>query len=48
MKNIVLIGFMGTGKTTIATKLANALNMRYLSTDDLNGFFVLILTLASG
>ena len=26
---------MGTGKTTIATKLANALNMRYLSTDDL-------------
>ena len=35
MKNIVLIGFMGTGKTTIATKLANALNMRYVSTDDL-------------
>ena len=24
---------MGTGKTTIATKLANALNMRYVSTD---------------
>ena len=35
MKNIVLVGFMGTGKTTIATKLANALNMRYISTDDL-------------
>ena len=35
MKNIVLVGFMGTGKTTIATKLANALNMRYVSTDDL-------------
>ena len=35
MKNIVLIGFMGTGKTTIATKLANKLNMRYVSTDDL-------------
>jgi shikimate kinase len=35
MKNIVLIGFMGTGKTTIATKLANSLNMRYVSTDDL-------------
>ena len=35
MKNIVLIGFMGTGKTTIAIKLANALNMSYVSTDDL-------------
>lgn len=35
MKNIVLIGFMGTGKTTIATALANRLNMRYVSTDDL-------------
>lgn len=35
MKNIVLIGFMGTGKTTIATKLALRLNMRYVSTDDL-------------
>lgn len=33
MKNIVLIGFMGTGKTTIATKLANRLNMQYVSTD---------------
>jgi shikimate kinase len=35
MKNIVLIGFMGTGKTTIAAALANRLRMRYVSTDDL-------------
>jgi len=35
MKNIILVGFMGTGKTTIATKLANRLGMNYVSTDDL-------------
>lgn len=35
MKNIILVGFMGTGKTTIATKLANRLNVRYVSTDDM-------------
>jgi shikimate kinase len=35
MKNIVLIGFMGTGKTTIAIQLANKLGMRYVSTDDM-------------
>ena len=35
MKNIILIGFMGTGKTTIATKLAIRLNMRYVSTDNI-------------
>ena len=35
MRNIVLIGFMGTGKTTIATQLANKLGMRYVSTDSL-------------
>ena len=35
MRNIVLIGFMGSGKTTIAARLANRLNMRYVSTDDL-------------
>lgn len=35
MKNIVLVGFMGTGKTTIATQLANKLKLRYVSTDSL-------------
>ena len=35
MKNIILVGFMGTGKTTIATRLANRLKMSYVSTDDL-------------
>ena len=35
MRNIVLVGFMGTGKTTIATAIANKLKMRYVSTDNL-------------
>ena len=35
MKNIILAGFMGTGKTTIATALSHRLKMRYVSTDDL-------------
>jgi shikimate kinase len=35
MKNIILVGFMGTGKTTIATAVANRLKMRYVSTDNL-------------
>lgn len=35
MRNIILVGFMGTGKTTIAAALAHRLNMRYVSTDDL-------------
>src|SRR3989344_1423229 len=35
VKNIVLVGFMGSGKTTIATKLASRLKARYISTDDL-------------
>jgi len=33
MKNIVLIGFMGTGKTTIAKILATETGMKYVSTD---------------
>ena len=35
MKNIVIVGFMGTGKTTIATQVANRLRMKYVSTDSL-------------
>jgi shikimate kinase len=35
MKNIILVGFMGSGKTTIAMKLSHLLGMRYISTDDL-------------
>ena len=33
MRNVVLVGFMGTGKTTIATKLSHRLGLRYVSTD---------------
>ncbi|MDD5174128.1 MAG: shikimate kinase [Candidatus Omnitrophica bacterium] len=35
MRNIILVGFMGSGKTTIAFKLSHRFNMRYISTDDL-------------
>lgn len=35
MKNIILVGFMGSGKTTIACELSHRLNMRYISTDDM-------------
>jgi shikimate kinase len=35
MKNIVLIGFMGSGKTTVATRLARKLGMKYVSTDNM-------------
>ena len=35
MKNIVLVGFMGTGKTKVAKILSARLNMKYVSTDDL-------------
>ncbi len=35
MKNIILCGFMGSGKTTIGKKLATALNMRFVDTDSL-------------
>lgn len=32
-KNIVLLGFMGTGKTSIARKLAEDLGMKFVETD---------------
>lgn len=35
LKNIVLVGFMGTGKTVVARRLAKELNMKYVSTDGL-------------
>lgn len=34
MNNIILAGFMGCGKTTIAKKLAKKLNFSYLDTDE--------------
>ena len=33
MRNLVLIGFMGTGKSSVARLLARLLNFRYLDTD---------------
>ncbi|RKY36519.1 MAG: shikimate kinase [Candidatus Omnitrophota bacterium] len=35
MENIVLVGFMGTGKTTVAKGLAKQLCFSYVDTDDL-------------
>ncbi len=35
MKNIVLVGFMGTGKTAVAKALSKALKFKYVSTDEL-------------
>jgi shikimate kinase len=35
MKNIVLIGFMGTGKSVVGKRLAKELKMRFVSTDDI-------------
>lgn len=35
MRNIILVGFMGSGKTTIAIELSHRLKMSYVSTDDL-------------
>lgn len=35
MKNIVLVGFMGTGKSAVGRRLSKMLNMTYVSTDDL-------------
>lgn len=32
--NIVLVGFMGTGKTSVGRRLASQLRMRYVDTDD--------------
>ena len=33
--NIVLVGFMGTGKTSIGRRLSTQLRMRYVDTDDI-------------
>lgn len=33
--NIVLIGFMGSGKSSVGMELSKALNMQYISTDDI-------------
>lgn len=35
MKNIVLIGFMGTGKSRVGHMVARRLKMRFIDTDDL-------------
>ena len=35
MKNIILIGFMGCGKTSVGKRLAQSLNMDFLDTDQL-------------
>jgi len=35
MRNVVLVGFMGTGKTRLAKILSEKLNMKYISTDGL-------------
>jgi shikimate kinase len=34
MKNIALVGFMGTGKSVAAKRVARRLNMKYINTDD--------------
>nr|WP_263329229.1 shikimate kinase [Paraclostridium sp. AKS73] len=33
MKNIILIGFMGTGKTTVGKELARLKEMKFLDMD---------------
>lgn len=35
MNNIILIGFMGSGKTTVGKELAKALNFTFCDTDDM-------------
>lgn len=37
MRNIVLVGFMGTGKTSVARRLAARLQMPMIDTDDIIG-----------
>ena len=37
MRNIVLVGFMGTGKTSVGQKLAECLGMPMIDTDDIIG-----------
>lgn len=34
MKNIVLIGFMGSGKSSVGKRLAKKVNMHYIDTDE--------------
>lgn len=34
-KNIVILGFMGTGKTAVAKKIANDLRMQFVETDSI-------------
>ena len=34
MRNIVLMGFMGAGKSTIGRKLAKAMNLKFIDTDE--------------
>ena len=33
--NIVLVGYMGTGKTTVGARLAEVLQMELIDTDDI-------------
>lgn len=35
MKNIILTGFMGTGKTSVGKRLAREFNLKFIDTDDL-------------
>ena len=35
MENIVLVGFMGTGKTVVANRVAEKLKMRYVNLDNI-------------
>ena len=33
-KNIILVGFMGTGKTTVGRRVSGKLNMDFYDTDE--------------